>query len=125
MNVQEPDREKKKECTTKGQHEFDPCWFMAQCGNILKKAQEPISNMDMLESLAMLMNSKSRKKPIKSHSKGESKRRFKGPRTLSKDYRMPIKESSHHKKMFALMMTNDEKKRYKLPIFPEDSNARD
>ena len=27
--------------------------------------------------------------------------------------------------MFALMMTTDEKKRYKLPIFPEDSNARD
>ena len=87
-NVQEPERERNSHDTTKGQQVFDPCWLMTQCGNILEKAQEPLSNIDMLESLAKLMRNKVRK-PIKSHSKGESKRRFKGPRTLSKEYRMP------------------------------------
>ena len=125
MNVQEPIRERNRDSTTKGEHMFEPFWFMAQCLKLQKVAKnQPISNTDMLESLAKFMNNKVHK-PTKSHSKGESKRRYKGPRTLSCDYRKPVKESNHHKQMFALMMTNDEKKRYKIPLFPEDSNARD
>jgi len=118
-------KQENRDPITKGQCSFEPFWFMAQCHRTQKKSVDPLSNLEMLESLSIIMKEKF-KRPTKSNARGESARRFKGPRTLSAEYRKPSKESKHHKQMFALMMSiGEEKKRFKLPTFPEDSNARD
>ena len=125
MVMQGSKQEINRDPITKGQCSFEPFWFMAQCHRTQKKSVNPLSNLEMLESLSIIMKEKF-KRPTKSNARGESARRFKGPRTLSAEYRKPSKESKHHKQMFALMMSiSEDKKRFKLPSFPDDSNARD